>query len=87
MIVRIIVVVILVDDVVLGGGAITPGESICPAKVETVIAKLRIATAHVWRRVFIVALPQLCRKICMSREILYQPSRAQLFLQGVLVNA
>ena len=53
---------VLVADIVVGvgggGGATTPGESICPAKVETVIAKLRIAIAHVWRRVFIVALPQ-----------------------------
>jgi hypothetical protein len=37
-----------------GAGAGAPGESICPAKAETASAKLRIATAHVWRRVFIV---------------------------------
>ena len=58
MIVRISVVVMLLsDDVVLGGGtgAGAPGESICPAKAETASAKLRIVTAHVWRRVFIVA--------------------------------
>ena len=87
MIVRISVVVILVVDVVGGGGATTPGESICPAKAETVIAKLRIVAAHVRRRVFIVALPQSCRKICMSREILYQASRAEVFLQDALVSA
>jgi len=55
-----IIVVIRSDDVefsVLVGvaaGAGAPGESICPAKAETASAKLRIATAHVWRRVFIV---------------------------------
>jgi hypothetical protein len=37
-----------------GGGAGAPGESICPADAETASAKLRIATAHVWRSVFIV---------------------------------
>lgn len=50
------VVMVLVDEVVLGGGGATmPGESICPANVETASAKLRIVNAHVWRRVFIVA--------------------------------
>ena len=58
MTVRISVVVMMpVEDVVLVGvgvGAGAPGESICPAKAETASAKLRIATAQVWRRVFIV---------------------------------
>ena len=52
------VVMVFDDDVELRGvGAETgaPGESICPAKAETASAKLRIATAQVWRRVFIVA--------------------------------
>lgn len=59
MIVRISVVVMVYDDDVgLGGGgtgAGAPGESICPAKTETASVKLSIATAQVWRRVFIVA--------------------------------
>jgi hypothetical protein len=52
------IVVVRLDVVVAlggGGGVGAPGESICPAKAETARAKQRIATAHVWRRVFIVA--------------------------------
>jgi len=59
MIVRItVVVMLLVDDVPLGGGVDTmPGESICPAKAETASAMLRIVATHVWRKVFIRCLP------------------------------
>jgi len=87
MIISMIVVVrlVVVDDVALGGGGgggTTPIESICPAKAETASAKQRIATAHVWRRVFIkVASIERCKKICMKREILHQARRAQVFLQ------
>ena len=84
MIVSMIVVVrlVVVDDVVLGGGGdTTPIESICPARAETASAKERIATAHVWRRVFIVASIERYKKICMKRENLHQARRAQVFLQ------
>ena len=85
MIVSMIVVVrlVVVDDVALGGGGgdTTPIESICPARAETASAKQRIATAHVWRRVFIVASIERYKKICMKREILHQARRAQVFLQ------
>lgn len=85
MIVSMIVVVrlVVVDDVALGGGGgdTTPIESICPARAETASAKERIATAHVWRRVIIVASIERYKKICMKREILHQARRAQVFLQ------
>ena len=59
MIIRMIVVVRSGDGGVCvspgggGGGVTTPGELICPARVEAVSTKHRTAVAHVWRKVFI----------------------------------
>jgi hypothetical protein len=52
-IVRITVVVMLVEDVWVGGGggAATPGESIVPANAETASAVVRIATELTRRNV------------------------------------
>lgn len=55
-------VVVMLDvevDVSLGGGGgdAAPGEEIVPANAETASAMLRIATAHVWRKVFMWVPP------------------------------
>ena len=55
-------IVVDVDDVLaLGGGgagAGAPVVSICPASAETASARLRIAAAHVLRKVFIFVAPK-----------------------------
>lgn len=54
--VRIAVVVMLANGVAVslggGGGDVAPGHSICPAKTEIARVRLRIVTAHTWRKVF-----------------------------------
>jgi hypothetical protein len=74
-------VVVMLDvevDVSLGGGGgdAAPGEDIVPPNAETASAMLTIATAHVWRKVFMwvppakrcktFAYPKMMQNFCVA---------------------
>ena len=67
-------VVVMLDvevDVSLGGGGgdAAPGEDIVPPNAETASAMLTIATAHVWRRVFMWVPPaKNMQTFCISED-------------------
>lgn len=74
-------------DVSLGGGGgdATPGDEIVPANAETASAMVRIATAHVWRKLFIWVPPKEMQKFCTpegnAKLLRSHPRSLQLFLQ------
>ena len=66
-------VVVMLDvevDVSLGGGGgdATPGDDIVPPNAETASAMLKIATAHVWRKVFTWVPPKKMQNFCISED-------------------
>jgi hypothetical protein len=61
-------VLVLVLDVGLGAGAGAPVVSICPANAGTASVRLRIVTALIRRKVFILLLLRELQKICSHNE-------------------
>lgn len=57
---------VLVLDIGLGAGAGAPVVSICPANAGTASVRLRIVTALIRRKVFILLLLESCKKFAIT---------------------
>ena len=69
MIKLVVISVVIGASLVGGGGATTPGQSICPANTVTANARLRMVAAYICRRVFTVnASWQEMQNFCITLE-------------------
>jgi hypothetical protein len=68
--IKLLVISVNVDASLVGGGGVTtPGQSICPANIETANVRLSMVAAHIWRRVFTVnASWQEMQNFCITLE-------------------